>query len=216
MFVREELELVREKRLRNAIGIECQKYKKYEDLPETIKKKLIQHAEQFGWINTSYHVGIGLSARDFFEKIKTENPQESIQEMKKQREADKNTLIKIKKYASIEDQSIIESMQAIMYLRNYQKETVNECQYKSEIFLRKIANKTKLEWDTFLAFSATEIQQYIGNKLLKEEYIKKAKKRHKEFVIEWVVRNVSVYEEHLGKYQEKVAKNEPDKVKIIQ
>jgi len=139
MFVREELELVREKRLRNAIGIECQKYKKYKDLPKTIQKKLIQHAEKFGWINTSYHVGIGLSARNFFEKIKTENPQELIQEMEKQRETEKNTLTKIKKYVSIEDQSIIESMQAIMYLRNYQKETVNECQHNSEKFLEKIA-----------------------------------------------------------------------------
>lgn len=186
MFVREELELVREKRLRNEIAIQCQKYKKYEDLPRILEQKLIQHAEQFGWINTSYHVGVGLSARDFFEKIQAENPEESRKEMLEQRKREKNTLTKLKKHLSKEDQSIIESMQTIMYLRNYQKETVNECQYKSEIFLRKIAQEIDLKWDTFLAFSSREIEEFIENKLSKKDYLKKEKERQKEFVIEWL------------------------------
>lgn len=216
MFVREELELVREKRLRNEIAIQCQKYKKYEDLPRILEQKLIQHAEQFGWINTSYHVGVGLSARDFFEKIQAENPEESREEMLEQRKREKNTLTKLKKHLSKEDQSIIESMQTIMYLRNYQKETVNECQYKSEIFLRKIAQEIDLEWDTFLAFSSREIKEFIENKLPKKGYLQKAKKRQKEFVIEWVDADVYVYEEGLEKYFKKVAKNEPEQTKTIQ
>lgn len=216
MFVREELELVQEKRLRNEIAIQCQKYKKYEYLPRILEQKLIQHAEQFGWINTSYHVGMGLSARDFFEKIQAENPEESRREMLEQRKREREILTKLKKHLSKEDQSIIESMQIIMYLRNYQKETVNECQYKSEIFLRKIAHAIWFKWNDFLAFSTTEIQEYIKNKVSKKVYLQKAKKRQREFVIEWVDADVSVYEEDLEKYIKKVAKNEPEQIKTIQ
>lgn len=106
-------------------------------------------------------------------------------------------------------------MQTIMYLRNYQKETVNECQHKSEVFLQKIAREIELEWDTFLAFSATEIQQYIKNKLQRKDCLQKAKQRHKEFVIEWLDEEVFVYERNLEKYLKKVTKNETNQGKII-
>lgn len=139
MFVRQELELVREKRLRNKIGIECAQYKNYDDVPKKLKEKFIKHAKKFGWINTSYHIGKSITAQEFFQKIKQENPKKEIKSMKEERIKEKKILRFLNKNFSKSEQTLCESMQAIMYLRNYQKETVNECQYKSEEFLEKIA-----------------------------------------------------------------------------
>ena len=75
MFVRDELELVREKRERSEIGLLCDGCTEYDALPSETKRKLKRHAERFGWISTSYQKGNPLTPGDFFGKIMEENPQ---------------------------------------------------------------------------------------------------------------------------------------------
>ncbi len=206
IFVRDELELVREKRLRSGIALKCKDYVNYKDLSVEMRKKLDHHAIQFDWINTSYHIGKSLTAQDFFERIKSENPEAALKEMEKQRECEKQILQKIVLFFTEEEQDIIEAMQTIIYMRNYQKETVNECQHKSEFFLEQVAKYLGVALQTVLAHSPEEIHDYLVKEStlrsipkLKDTY----EKRLGEFVIEYKSGKTIIIDsnEEVKKYQ---------------
>lgn len=220
MFVRPELELIKEKKQLSQIALKCQKYKSYDKLPDSIKQKLKKHAQQFSWINSSYHIGGTLTASDFFQKLKAENPVKSLKEMQHQRQAEKKTLEKIAKNFSKKEQKTIEAMQAIMYLRNYQKETVNECQHKSEAFLEKVAQELGLDMKLMLAFSPLEIYSFFKKKNISKVSLENIyKKRVKEFAVEYKNKKTLVKDntKDIKKYQamvrEEIAKQNNQELK---
>ncbi len=206
MFVRNELELVREKRLRNEIGLKCGRYANYDKLPDALRQEFEKHADEFGWINTSYHIGSPLRAEDFFEKVLSEDPLIETKQAQDEREREKSLLEVFAKDFSSDEQKLIEAMQSIIYARNYQKETVNECQHKSEPFLRQVARYLDVELNVFLSFSPQEIYRYLFSKdVMSSELAAVAEKRAKGFVIEYKYKKITVYEgEDIRAYQTRV------------
>jgi phosphohistidine swiveling domain-containing protein len=207
MFVRDELELVREKRERSEIGLSLDGYTVYEELPDEAKRTLRDHAEQFEWISTSYQKGTPLTSEDFFGKIIEENPKETLEEMRNQRAQEQKTLKKIHEHLNPAEAKLIESMQAIMYHRNYQKETVNECQHKSESFLRFVAGELGVSLETMLAHSSDEIGEYLRNPSVPSATLEEtAKKRKSSFAIEYRDGAVRVIDdaEEIRTYQDMV------------
>lgn len=207
MFVRDELELVREKRERSEIGLLCDGCTEYDALPSETKRKLKRHAEQFGWISTSYYIGSPLTPEDFFGKITEENPEEVLEEMRAQRTREQETLWKVHEHLDPAEEKLIESMQAIMYHRNYQKETVNECQHKSEPFLHLVAEELGVGLEVMLAHSSDEIGEYLRKPSAPSATLEEAaKKRATGFAVEYRDGAVCVIDdaEEIRTYQDMV------------
>lgn len=140
IFTRRELELSKERRLLLESDVDFE-----------------QHAAQYGWISTSYHLGNPLTAEDFKvmkSVLNVDMEKEKIQNEKKRKE---QLLAKVSELFSDAEVNIVRAMQDIIFLRNYQKETVNECQHKSERFLKEEAQQRGVSWGQFLSSTPEEV-----------------------------------------------------------
>ncbi len=162
VFCTRELELVKQRRLL---------------LSDTID--FDAHAAEYGWIACSYHIGTPLTAADFrtlrnemdIERIERELAAEAE---RKQRLLDPKHVLRTMEQEELRKQKLlglleeklephefllVRAMHEIIFYRNYQKETVNECQGASESYLRRIATDMGLGWQQFLAHSPYEIME---------------------------------------------------------
>lgn len=140
VFTTRELELVRQKRLLFQSAVD-----------------MTAHAQQFAWISSSYHLGTPLTSDDFVQMRGEQDGEAVLERMRLEEERKESVLSLLEQTLLPEEMALVRAMQEIIFLRNYQKETVNECQYLSEPFLKSVAKSLGMDWDRFLKHSPDEL-----------------------------------------------------------
>lgn len=75
-------------------------------------------------------------------------------------------------------------MQEVIFSRNYQKETVNECQHRSEIFLKRVAEKIDIAWRDFIYLTPDEAEKALSEKTYPKKEIIESRKKGYAVIIE--------------------------------
>ncbi len=149
MFTTKKLELNKEQEELARIGVEG--------------GDIENHAKQYGWITCTYHFGDALMAEDFLIKMKEMDCQKVLREIEEEEKRKEEVLERLQKELTEEEYAWIEAMHAIIYYRNYQKETVNECQHKSEPFLMQVAESLGLSREEFFGLTPYEVLEGLQN-----------------------------------------------------
>ena len=155
--------------------------KSFDDLDVRMKTKLQKHADLYGWESYSFHVGEPLKSEDYFRKIREEGDCSAVLDTyaDQDRKRAKDDAL-LKSSLSRKKYDVIKLLQKIIYFRNYQKETMNECQYRSIPFLTEIADRIGMTFSELQMFSPFEIRDALSGKRLD---IRGTKKRHEGFEV---------------------------------
>ncbi len=160
------------------------KGKRFSELTTAQKNRLKRHAEHFGWLSTTYHLGKPQSIEELYEKAQKSDPEKELKVIEGREDKYHQIMFSLQKKISKKELRTIQSMQEVIFSRNYQKETVNECQHRSEPFLQRIAEKIGVSWDDFLCLTPDEAEQALAKKILPQKNILEARKKGYAVIIE--------------------------------
>lgn len=160
------------------------KGKKFAELTIAQKNKLARHAKRFGWLSTTYHLGEPQSIEELYEKAHKSDPEKELREIEDREKKYQKLILLLRKKLSEEELKVIQIMQDVIFSRNYQKETVNECQHRSEPFLQRVAEKIGLSWDDFVYLTPDEAEQALAKRITPEKNILEARKKGYAVIIQ--------------------------------
>lgn len=179
----ETLELSKEQHALLTIG----KKIKGTPLSELQKKdtnRLEQHAKKYGWLATTYHLGKPQTVEGLYEKIQASNPETELKALGEKEKKYKDMMKHLAQKVAPKERQLIKIMQDIIFSRNYQKETVNECQHRSEPFLKRVADLVGMPWWDFLHLTPKEAEQTLATRKIPSQKILDQRKRGYAVIIE--------------------------------
>lgn len=155
--------------------------KKIGELSNVQKKKLEEHVSKFGWLSTSYHIGDPQTLESLYEKIQKSNPAKEIKELEEKENRYKIIFKELSKLLSPKEMEMIQIMQEVIFSRNYEKESVNECQHRSEPFLKRCSEYAGIPFEDFLYLTPKEVIEAVNNR--KHPDKKELSERKKSYMI---------------------------------
>ena len=167
--------------------------KTYLDLNENLRGKLEKHATLYGWELYSFHLGKILTAEDYFKKIKLERNigqelNSYLQQEKRRKEYDHL----LQKSLTRKEYEVIKLLQQIIFFRNYQKETMNECQYKSIPFLTNIAKFLDISFSDLQLSTPFEIKKALSKISRVNKKLLKRRRKHFNVIIKGGICNITL------------------------
>ncbi|MCD4705838.1 hypothetical protein K8R61_02030 [bacterium] len=186
-----ELSKARKELLKIGLNIKIDSVANFKFLNDTQRKALDKHAQKYGWESYSFHIGKILKSEDYFKKLKKIDIKKEFQEIEKSKVKQKEILIKAKKVLSSEEFKILQILQDIIYFRNFQKETMNECQFLSLNYLSGLARFLNINIDDLLLLVPREIIDALEGK--NKINLKKVRQRKVNFRIMLKNKKCSVY-----------------------
>lgn len=152
------------------------------------KKRLEEHSEKFGWLSTTYHLGEPQTVQSLYKKAQKSDPDKELKEMEKKKKRYERVINDLKKKLTKKEMEVINVMQEVIFSRNYQKETVNKCQHRSEPFLKRCAEEIGISWEDFLYLTPREAEEaLVSKKLPKKEEIETRKKGYAVIIEDGIV-----------------------------
>lgn len=153
----------------------------FKELDDRTKRRLEKHVKRYGWESYSFHIGTMLTPQDYFRMIKEEN--DCAGELTRYADQEKERVANERRLKSLltEDAfGTIKILQKIIYFRNYQKETMNECQFRSIPFLSTVADRLGITFSELQMLSPFEISDALAGS---EIDVKNIGKRRETFKV---------------------------------